>query len=353
MLTTAKDAGACIHNISWGNNYSTYTKTARDVDAFSWDKEYHVVIAAGENSEESGFNTPPGIAKNTLCVAAAKAFPKEMERGSGVSGPTLQDKRRKPDLMAVGGGISSALYEEGKVNPCATGEPTMFKHPIATSWATPHTSAAAALVRQYFMEGFYPTGKKRPEEFGFTPSGALIRAVLLNSTVNMTGHAGYPSDAEGWGLIRLDRALYFDGGPRRLLVKDVKRGDGLEQGDERTRFLYVNSRTEQLKITLVWTDPPPSEYGHSSPSMNVIRLTVEDPAGVKYLGNDFDFSSGVSRPNGAGPQDVLNNVQMVIVNVPPVGTWRIRLRADRVTGNEQGYALVVSGGLTLGLLFPP
>ena len=52
-------------------------------------------------------NTPPGIAKNTLCVAAAKAFPDQMERGSGVSGPT-SDKRRKPDLMAVGCGIRSA-----------------------------------------------------------------------------------------------------------------------------------------------------------------------------------------------------------------------------------------------------
>jgi subtilisin family serine protease len=342
VLTRAKEAGAFIHNASWGDVLAPFYSTlARDTDVFSWENEYHVVIAAGENTRQARFNCAPGIAKNTLCVAAAAAPPNHMFRGSGVSGPTHLDKRRKPDLMAVGCGIITAMFR----TPCGTTAPV-----CGTSAATPQTSAAAALVRQYFMEGWYVNGEKQPG-LGFTPTGALIRAVLLNSTVDMTGHGGYPSDDEGWGLIRLNLALYFKGGPRRLIVKDVKRAepDAMRLGDERTHWLYVNSRTEQLKITLVWTDPPPIPYSFANPSVNVIRLTVEDPAGLKYLGNDFDFafgvSTGVSRPSGAGPQDVLNNVQMVIVNNPPIGRWTITLRADRVTGDEQGYALVASGGL--------
>jgi hypothetical protein len=96
------------------------------------------------------------------------------------------------------------------------------------------------------------------------------------------------------------------------------------------------------------------------PSQNIIKLTVEDPEGfgVEYLGNDFDFHSGVSRREGDGPQDLINNVQMVIVNDPPIGPWMITLRADWVTVDEkpyrQGYALVASGGLDLlGFLSPP
>jgi subtilase family protein len=352
VLDAADDNDATIHNASWGLTSSVYTKVARDADSFTWDHEDHIVIAAGENSSGpgSGVNSPPGTAKNTVCVAAAKAFPDHMFIGSGRPGPTLAGNRRKPDLMAVGCGIQSAklgtacdtdLYE--KFVPSAL--------PCATSWATPQVAAAAALVRQYFVDGFYPTGKKDSSN-AYTPTGALIKAVLLNSTVDMTGEPGYPSDAEGWGLIRLDRTLYFDGGPRRLIVRDVRRQDGLAQGRRALYWLRVKSRTEQLKLTLVWTDPPPSEPVSRDPAMNVLKLTVQDPAGVKYLGNDIDPKTGLSRPNGSGPQDVANNVQMVIVNNPPVDLWLVTIGADKVTGSDQGFALVASGGLDLFLLHP-
>lgn len=343
LLDKVREAGAFIHNHSWGDELTKYyNNTAFDVDSFSWTNEYHTVIAAGQNSNATPFNTPPGVAKNVLCVTATKAFPDEMERGSGVAGPTTPDKRRKPDLMAVGCGIQSALI--AKKDTCFTGYGAdIFKYVCATSWAAAQASAAAALVRQYFIEGWHINGKKEQKEWGFTPSGALIRAVLLNSTVDMTRHNGYPSDVEGWGLIRLNRALYFAGGPRQLMVRDVKRGSGLEQHDSAFYWLFVMNRTEQLKITLVWTDPPSLAF--VSPSVNVISLTAKDPAGTKYVGNDFDLTSGVSTPNGAGPQDLVNNVQMVIVNNPAIGIWAITLHADRVLGDAQGYALAVSGGL--------
>jgi hypothetical protein len=341
ILKRAKDARAFIHSNSWSNTLvSLYDKRAADADAFSWANEDHLVVAAGGNTPDR-INTPPGTAKNTLCVMAAKAFPFEMHRGSGVDGPT-RDKRRKPEIVAIGGDLEAAV--------AGTACDTRVNKGSHTSLATPHVAAAAALVRQYFMEGWYSTGTRRPEN-AFPPTGALLKAVLLNSTVDMTGEPGYPSDAEGWGLIRLNRALYFDGAPRRLVAQDVRRAVGLESGDTRMHTLSVNNRSEQLKITLVWTDPPPSEFGYANPSQNVIKMTVEDPEGlgVQYLGNDIDVHSGVSRPEGDGPQDLLNNVQMVIVNNPPIGKWTITLRADTVLADEkpyrQGYAIAASGGL--------
>ena len=35
-----------------------------------------------------------------------------------------------------------------------------------------------------------------------TPSGALLKAMLINSAVDMKEVAGYPNDLEGWGVIR-------------------------------------------------------------------------------------------------------------------------------------------------------
>lgn len=44
--------------------------------------------------------------------------------------------------------------------------------------ATPVVAGAVALLRQYFVQGFYPTGVAAPAS-GFTPSGPLLKAVLL------------------------------------------------------------------------------------------------------------------------------------------------------------------------------
>ena len=72
--------------------------------------------------------------------------------------------------------------------------------------ASPAVTGAAALVRQYFVEGWYPSGSPNAGD-GFSPSAALLKAVLTNSAVDMTGIAGYPSNQEGWGRILLENAL--------------------------------------------------------------------------------------------------------------------------------------------------
>ncbi|GHB79737.1 hypothetical protein GCM10010306_087440 [Streptomyces umbrinus] len=345
FLDRGKKAGAFIHSNSWSAAVTAYNADAVDADSFSFKNEEHLIIAAAANTTDgvSG-NGAPGIAKNALCVAAAQAFPNHLTFGSGRNGPTT-DGRRKPDLMAVGAGIQSAL-----LNPttppgvyCDIGLP---KGPTlaATSWATANAAAAATLVRQYFTEGWYPNGKKEPHR-GVKPSGALIKAVLLNSTVNMTGIAGYPSNTEGWGLIQLDRTLSFEKdppSPRRLFVKDVRHVSGLTLMTSATYRYFVSNRTEQLKITLVWTDIAATKNSTQT-WRNVIRLEVEDALGVKYMGNDIDPANGVSNEGGRGPQDFVNNVQMVIVDNPFTGPWKITLRGSLVF-EKQGYALVVSGG---------
>lgn len=44
--------------------------------------------------------------------------------------------------------------------------------------ATPVVAGSAALVRQYFTDGFYPSGRATPAD-ALTPSGALIKAVMI------------------------------------------------------------------------------------------------------------------------------------------------------------------------------
>ena len=49
-----------------------------------------------------------------------------------------------------------------------------------TSMSTPVVAGAVALLRQYFMQGFYPTGAAVAGS-AYTPSGPLLKAVLLGN----------------------------------------------------------------------------------------------------------------------------------------------------------------------------
>jgi hypothetical protein len=132
-----------------------------------------------------------------------------------------------------------------------------------------------------------------------------------------------PSDLEGWGLIQLDRTLYFDGDVRKLAVWDVRHAVGLRPlVDMRKHDLVVLNGAEQLKVTLVWTEPAPNPLTLSRPDftavtlVNDLDLLVTAPDGTQYVGNDF--TNGVSTPNGRS-DDSLNNVEMVVVNAPAAG----------------------------------
>jgi hypothetical protein len=336
-LNAAAADGAAIHTNSWHDEPNPqYSQLAADVDTFVWNNEDNLVLGSSGNvGEQIG---PPGTAKNAVCVSATREDPNEMNFGDGNDGPT-PDGRRKPEIMTPGCSIISA--QSGTTCTVALDQIVFGFGPIcATSWATPAAAGAATLVRQYYIEGFYPTGTKQPHN-AFTPSGALIKATLLNSTMDMIGIAGYPNNREGWGLIRLDNALYFPGSTRKLRVWETRNIDGITTGDARVHHVNIGNNTQPLKVTLVWSDPPGAPNS-TSPVVNNLDLEVMSPGGIQTFHGNV-FAAGVSTTGGIA--DTINNVEMVLVNDPALGDWTIRIIGTGVNvGNPgQGYALVVTG----------
>lgn len=180
---------------------------------------------------------------------------------------------------------------------------------VGTSMATPACAASAALVRQYYSKGFYP-------------SGALVKATLLLSTRDMINVSGYPNYNEGWGRICLDDALYFSGDSRKLWIDDYK--IGLDTGDSVKYYIKVNSSSQSFKIVLVWHD---TAAANANPTLiNDLDLIINAPDGNTYYGNYF--SNGQSTPGGS--PDKRNNVEVFLLNTPSTGNYTVRVYAYNV-----------------------
>ncbi|MCZ6684049.1 MAG: S8 family serine peptidase, partial [Planctomycetota bacterium] len=330
LLTTSHNDGARIHNNSWGfDGQTNYHSSSRDIDAFTRDHEEDMVTVAVANS--GAIAQVPENAKNCLAVSSTSDAPNQESQCFGTKGPTI-DGRRKPEVLAPG---CNSLAADINQPQCG------INNRAGTSFAAPAVAALGVLARQYFIEGYYPSGAPTPVD-SFVPSGALLRALLINSAVDMTGIAGYPNDFEGWGRTVADDAFFFASDARKLVVEDVWNASGLGPGDDpRTHQFEVLAASEPLKITLVWTDVPGVEGVSFTPTNN-LDLEVTLPDQSTYLGNVF--AAGESATGGTA--DPVNNVEQVHLSNPPSGVYTITVRATAIPVDTQGYALVVTGSVT-------
>ena len=339
-LIDAHNDGARVHSNSWGDDTTTaYTTWCHLIDQFSYDYEDNLVCFAVTNG--SNLRTPEN-AKNVVAVGASQQYPNHNSHCYGGKGPT-SDGRRKPETYAPGCNIRSASV----YTTCGT------RVDSGTSYACPAIAASAALVRQYYTEGFYPSGEPQPVD-ALIPSGALMRATLLNASVNMTGVSGYPSNREGWGRIVLDRALHFAGETRHLLVRDLRNADGLITGASAAFDVTVWGEAHDLRVTMVFTDPP-AVVGSSNPVINDLDLLVTGPStgiagGSVYRGNYFKSGQSLA----GGTPDPVNNVEQIALPAPAVGTYTIEVIGAEVNSlDPQGFAVVVSGQIIEGAFDPP
>lgn len=327
-LNDAFNDGARVHSNSWGDDGTTaYTTWCRQIDVHTWNNQDSVVAFAVSN--QSTLKTPENSI-NVLGVGATSDTPNQANRCYGGAGPTF-DGRRKPEIYAPGCDTVSASN-----STCGT---TSLS---GTSMACPAVSAGGLLVRQYYTEGFHPSGTANAAD-AFVPTGALIRATLLNGTVDMTGVAGYPSNAEGWGRLLLDNVLYFPADTtRRLWLRDVRHAaGGLTTGQVVEHQFQCNGSQTPLKVTMVFTGPP-AAVNASNPVINNLDLEVVSPSGTTYLGNVF--TSGQS--SAGGTADNKNNVEQVLINTPTSGLWTVRIRGTAVNQGPQGFAVVASGNIS-------
>lgn len=337
IFAQAYAQGARIHTNSWGDNENStsqnnYSVGSQDVDTFMWEnRDFLLLFAAGNSGPGSATVGSPSTAKNALSIGGTV-------NGAGLNsissfssrGPTV-DNRLKPDLMAPANNTSAdSDFNIGTQN-CG------LDSGAGTSYASPLAAGAAALVRQYYMDGYYPTGAPDPAR-ALKPSAALVRATLLNSGENMTGARSYPGMDQGWGRIQLNSALPLPGDKEKLSVIDEGSGFLSSADAVRVYTFTVRDTSQPLKVTLSWTDAP-STPAAATNLVNDLDLVVEGPRRT-YLGNVFRRGESTT----GGSADSVNNHEQVLVQAPQAGTWTVKIKPSRIVQGPQPFALVVRGG---------
>jgi subtilisin family serine protease len=325
-------------------NLYTYHSSSLSIDQYLYRNDEYMYYGSAGNDGGSGVKTASVLApnnnKNGICSGASQNWlmntAANMTRVASFSsiGPAPQG-RIKPDLLTPGMLVNSA-------NVNTTCGVTSKQ---GTSMSCPALSGLSLLVRQYYMDGFYPTGTKIPGNAIPSPSGSLIKATLVTSAVGARQYQGGsgnyalpppPNIWGGWGVVQLQRVLRLNNSPYPILyVKD--RVSISEDSVITYKFSIPSSSTvmSSFEITIVWTDPPTSTASGGAVVNNLdITATLDSDSRKKTI-----------FPNNMMSADIVNNVEKIWIPNPVKGdviTVKVRGTNVAVTAT-QNYSLVAAG----------
>lgn len=321
---------ARISSNSWGsNNGGAYDVSCFQVDQFMWAHKDFLIFFSNGNAGAANTVGSPASAKSICSAGGTRNGTLQTSIYTSTSRGPTDDGRRKPTICSPGQSVFSA---DGNTTPG-------YKSLSGTSMACPTQAGAAALIRAYLTEGWYPTGTKIPAN-GFTPSAALLKAMCVCSADNdVTGFTA-PDNNIGWGRVNADNVCYFAGDAKKLIAIDNT--PGLGQGDFVEYRINVVSSAVPLEVALCWTDYPALPTA-AVQLVNNLNLTVTNGIST-YRGNVY--AGGVSVTGGSS--DNLNVEETVLITAPPVGVWTVRIDGITVPYGPQPYGLVMTGGLNDG-----
>ena len=226
-----------------------------------------------------------------------------------------------------------------------------YRYESGTSMATPVVTGLVTLMSEYL------------EKNGYSQSPALLKALLINGARTVSSEYDFFTQGlinfQGWGLVNLTNslpAIPFEEEAAAVQFLDQSVENALSTGEERTWELTLSEEAldDDLKITLVWTDPPGNPNAGVKLVNDLDLILTNINTTNHFLGNDIGVNTDYNLPaSETSAPDIINNVENIFL-APPLSTnYTITVKGSRINvnalrGHENGivqdFALVVSSG---------
>ncbi len=323
---------------SWGSGLTTsYTSISSQMDDLIW--RLDIAICQSQSNDGTRNSRPQAWAKNIISVGGIRHRSTLDESddawANGASIGPADDGRIKPDVNYWYDGIFTTTTGNGYT--------TGFG---GTSAATPEVAGILGLMVQMWSENVWNTNPQGSTVFERQPHASTIKALLINNA-KQYGFSGTSHDLtrvhQGWG--RPNVRLALDRANDSFIVDE---STPLSLGETATYSLQVLPGENELKITMVYPDPP----GTTSASLhriNDLNLKVTSPSGAVFHGNNGLLSGNFSTPGGSPNR--IDTVENVFIDSPQAGVWTVEVRASeinqdahlRTSDPDAVFALVATG----------
>lgn len=314
------DYGMVITNNSYGSNLGNctlmgdYTSTSALIDQQMTDHpELLHVFSAGNNGSTTCNPYPQGYAtvlgsyqasKNALIVGSCS--PTDALSGFSARGP-VDDGRIKPEIVAQGSAVSS------------TRPGNLFGSGSGTSYSGPAVAGISALLYERYKQ----------LHAGQNPRGDLVKALLCN-TADDLGNTG-PDYRWGFGRVNAKRAVEAMENGQYLI-------DEISHAQQNIHQLAVPPGVAELKVMLLWNDPPAVPYIHNA-LINDLDLEVTTSGGDAFLPWVLNPAADhVADPAFRGV-DHMNNYEQVTIENPAPGNYSISISGHDIPTGAQSCVL--------------
>jgi hypothetical protein len=297
---------ANIQNHSYGTEIENfYGEFAHSYDDFCYKNPTFLhLFSSGNSGEETPINgNYSGIAnyanltgnfkmaKNSLCIGAMDFEEKTAIFSS--RGPAF-DGRIKPELVAYS-----------------------F---VGTSNATALVSGTSILLQEQYKN---QNGESAPS--------SLLKACLINSADDIDNVG--PDFTSGYGNMNAYNALKIINNSQFIL-------DEVQNNESKDFLINVPANSKNLKVTLVWTDPPANENSNIA-LINDLDLKVMAPDASEWLPWVLDASPNLENlvKPATRQTDRLNNVEQVTISDLQEGTYTVHIQGFDISTSAQKFAI--------------
>lgn len=328
---------ASFQSNSWGGNRTTsYTSASSTMDDIIW--RLDIAITQSQSNAGTQDSRPEAWAKNVISVGGIYHYntldPGNDRWAGGASIGPAEDGRIKPDVT---------YWYDGIFTTTAGGD---YRNFGGTSAAAPEVAGVVGIIAQMWAENVWGTDPLGATVFEKQPHASTFKALLVNNA-QQYDFAGTNDDLtrthQGWG--RPSARIAYERAATSFVVDEDY---NLALGETQTFEVVVPEGETELKITMVYPDPP----GTSSAALhriNDVDLRVTSPGGDLYHGNQGLRSGPYSTPGGS--PNTVDTVENVFVDNPEAGSWTVEVEAVEVNQDaviaspepDVTFALVVTG----------